>query len=183
LLQIKEIARMVNLLFRWYALSLIALLPGKHPGNDVENKTAHPFYVSVVELNHNAKEKTAEVSIRIFTEDLEATLKKYGNTKVDLLHPADKAAVDKLLNDYIQHKLQLKIEGKPVTMHYLGYEQQLESIWTYLEIKEVPTMHKVTVNCSLLYDYQNRQSNIFHIKEQGKEQSFKLDYPETVISY
>ena len=146
-------------------------------------KGLHPFYISVVEINHNAKEKTAEVSIRIFTEDLEATLKKYGNTKVDLLHPVDKAVVDKLLNDYIQHKLQLNLEGKAVTMHYLGYEQQMESIWTYLEVKDVPTMHKVKVKCSLLYDYQDKQSNLFHIKSDGKEQNFKLDYPETVISY
>jgi len=67
-------------------------------------------------------------------------------------------------------------------MQYIGYEQQLESIWTYFEIKEVPNMHKVSVTCSLLYDYQNKQSNIFHIKAYGKEQSFKLEYPNTSIS-
>ena len=174
---------MMNIMFRWYALSLIALLPWMHLMEHAATKAAHPFYVSVVEINHNAKEKTAEISIRIFTEDLEATLRKYSNTKVDLLHPANKSEVDKLLNDYIQHKLQLKIEGKPVTMNYLGYEQQLESIWTYLEVKDVPTMHKVTVNCSLLYDYQDKQSNIFHLKADGNERSFKLDYPEVMINH
>ena len=174
---------MVNIMFRWCFVSLISLFYWVHPVRREDTKAAHPFYVSVIEINYNAKEKTAEISIRIFTEDLEATLRKYGNAKVDLLHPANKAAIDKLLNDYIQHKLQLNIEGKPVTMHYLGYEQQLESIWTYLEVKDVPTMHKLAVNCSLLYDYQDKQSNIFHIKADGKEQSYKLDYPETDIRY
>ena len=174
---------MVNILFRWCLLSLMPLLSLVHRAEPDSSKTMHPFYVSVIEINHNAKEKTAEISIRIFTEDLEATLRKYGNAKVDLLHPADKAATDKLLNDYIQHKMQLKIEGKPVTMHYLGHEQQLESIWTYLEVKDVPTMHKVSVNCSLLYDYQDKQSNMFHLKADGKERSFKLDYPETDIRW
>jgi len=174
---------MVNILFRWCLLSLMPLFSLVHRAEHDSPKTLHPFYVSVIEINHNAKEKTAEISIRIFTEDLEATLRKYGNAKVDLLHPANKAAIDKLLNDYILHKLQLNIEGKPVTMHYLGYEQQLESIWTYLEVKDVPTMHKLAVNCSLLYDYQDKQSNIFHIKADGKEQSFKLDYPETDIRW
>ena len=174
---------MINILFRWCLLSLMPLFSLVHRAEHDSPKTLHPFYVSVIEINHNAKEKTAEISIRIFTEDLEATLRKYGNAKVDLLHPANKAAIDKLLNDYIQHKLQLNIEGKPVTMHYLGYEQQLESIWTYLEVKDVPTMHKLAVNCSLLYDYQDKQSNIFHIKADGKEQSYKLDYPETDIRW
>ena len=174
---------MVNILFRWCLLSLMPLFSLVHRAEHDSPKTLHPFYVSVIEINHNAKEKTAEISIRIFTEYLEATLRKYGNAKVDLLHPANKAAIDKLLNDYILHKLQLNIEGKPVTMHYLGYEQQLESIWTYLEVKDVSTMHKLAVNCSLLYDYQDKQSNIFHIKADGKEQSFKLDYPETDIRW
>ena len=169
-------------MFKGYCMLLISLLPYFHKAEYKAADFMHPFYVSVIELKHNATEKTAEVSIRIFTEDLEATLRKYGNKKVDILHPANKAETDKLLNDYIQHKLQIKIEGKPVTMQYLGYEQQMESIWTYLEIKDVTTMHKVSVNCTLLYDYQHKQSNIFHIKSEGKERSFKLDYPNTSFS-
>jgi len=174
---------MVNIISGWLLVSIISLFPCFHQTETVGNKSLHPFYVSMIEIDHNAKEKTVEVSIRIFTDDLENTLKKYGNTKVDILHPANKAEVDKLLNDYIQHKLQLKLDGKAVTLHYLGYEQQLESIWTYLEVKDVPTLKKVSVNCSLLYDYQEKQTNIFHVKANGTEKSYKLDNPETEFSY
>ena len=176
---------MVNIMVRWGFISIISLLPCMHQLENDANKCMHPFYVSMVELNHNVKEKTAEVSVRIFTEDLENTLKKYGNTQIDLLKPANKAMVDKLLNDYIQHKLQLKLNDKPVTLQYIGYEQQMESIWTYLEVKDVASIKKVSVNCSLLYDYQDKQTNIFHIKANGTEKGYKLDYPETVavISY
>ncbi len=54
---------MVNSMFQWISLAFIALL--------------HPFYVSVIEINHNTKDATAEISIRIFTQDLETTLQKY----------------------------------------------------------------------------------------------------------
>ena len=174
---------MVNIISGWLLVSIISLFPCFHQTETVGDKSLHPFYVSMIEIDHNAKEKTVEVSIRIFTDDLENTLKKYGNTKVDILHPANKAEVDKLLNDYIQHKLQIKLDGKIVTLHYLGYEQQMESIWTYLEIKDVPTLKKVSVNCSLLYDYQEKQTNIFHVKANGSEKSYKLDNPETEFSY
>jgi len=173
---------MVNIISGWLLVSIISLFPCFHQSESLGNKSLHPFYVSMIEIDHNTKEKTVEVSIRIFTDDLENTLKKYGNTKVDILHPANKAEVDKLLNDYIQHKLQLKLDGKEVTLHYLGYEQQLESIWTYLEVKDVPTIKKVSVNCSLLYDYQEKQTNIFHVKVNGTEKSYKLDNPETEFS-
>ena len=169
-------------MFKEYCMLFISILPYFHKLEHKAINVMHPFYVSVIEINHNTSEKTAEISIRIFTEDLEVTLRKYGHTKVDILHPVNKAETDKLLNDYIQHKLQIKIEGKPVTMQYLGYEQQMESIWTYLEVKDVNTMYKVSANCNLLYDYQQKQSNIFHIKSDGKERSFKLDYPNAVFS-
>lgn len=166
-------------MFRWLFIPVLVGLMPLNKTNNAKEKALHPFYVSMIEINHNAKEKTAEISVRIFTEDLENTLKKYGNTKIDILNPANKALADKLLNDYLQHKLQIKLNEKAVTLHYLGYEKQMESIWTYLEIKDVVNISKVAVSCSLLYDYQDKQSNIFHIKANGKEKSYKLDYPET----
>ena len=35
----------------------------------------HPFFVSVTEINHNAKDKTIEIACKIFTDDFE-TLSK-----------------------------------------------------------------------------------------------------------
>lgn len=160
---------MVNILVRWLVVATAAIL--------------HPFYVSVVEIDQNSKEKSLEVSVRIFTEDFEATLKKYGNTKLDLLHPTDKAATDKLVNTYLQNKLNIKVDGKPVTMQYIGYEQRLESIWVYLEIDNITTLKKVDINCNLLYEFEEKQTNIFHVKANGVEKSYKLDNPKAVVGF
>lgn len=48
---------MVAVLYKWMLITYFAAM--------------HPFYVSVIDLHHNAKEKMVEVSIRIFTDDLE----------------------------------------------------------------------------------------------------------------
>src|SRR6266536_6578818 len=51
---------------------------------------AHPFHVSTTEINHNAQDKTLEITCRIFTNDFETILKKNypqdaaHNAKVDL---------------------------------------------------------------------------------------------------
>ena len=151
-------------LFQWLLTGLVALV--------------HPFYISVIDIQHNAKEKTVEVSVRIFTEDLETTLKKINN-KADLLHPQDKTTNDILIRNYITSKLQLKIDGKDAPLHYLGHEQQQESTWCYFEILNVPSLKKIDASCSLLYDFETRQENIFHAKVNGTEKSYKLDYPKT----
>jgi len=82
----------------------------------------HPFYVSVIEINHNEKEATAEISIRIFTDDMEKTLQKQSTGTIDIIKPANKAYIDRQINQYIGKTLQIKINGKPVKFNYIGYE-------------------------------------------------------------
>ncbi len=75
---------MVNCLFQWLIAGMITVL--------------HPLYVSVIEIDHNAKDKTVEISVRIFTDDLEATLRKYTTARVDLTAPGHKPAMERLVN-------------------------------------------------------------------------------------
>lgn len=143
----------------------------------------HPFFVSVIEINHNTKESTVEISVRIFTEDLEKTLQQNNKGKVDMLNPPDKALLDKQIGDYLTKKLQLRINGKPVAMHYLGHEIQKESVWSYLEIPNIKSMKQLGINCTLLYDFEKMQSNIFHVKNMGEDKSYKLDYPQDQTTF
>ncbi len=142
----------------------------------------HPFYVSVIEIQHNAKDNNIDISVRIFTEDLETTLKKI-NTKIDLIHPIDQSLNNQLINNYITKKLQIKIDGKIYPLHYVGYELQQESIWSYFDIPNISALKKIEVDCSVLYDFETNQINIIHVKEKGIEKSYKLDYPKTNASF
>ncbi len=160
---------MANSLFQWLMMSLFTVL--------------HPLYISVIDINHNAKDKSLEISVRIFTDDFEGTLKKYNNTKIDLSHPADKAAADKLVSTYILNKLQIKADNKPLALHYVGFEQQQESIWAYFEVPAVNSVKKIEVTTSILYDYQEKQINIIHAKVNGTEKSFRLDNPKNYASF
>jgi hypothetical protein len=143
----------------------------------------HPFFVSVIEINHNTKEATVEISVRIFTEDLEKTLQQNNKGKVDMLNPPDKALLDKQIGDYLTQKLKLRIDGKPVAMHYLGHEIQKESVWSYLEIPNIKSMKQLGISCTLLYDFEKMQSNIFHVKNMGEDKSYKLDYPQDQTTF
>jgi len=154
---------MANIMVQWMMTGLMALL--------------HPFFVSVIEINHNQKEATVEISVRVFTEDLEKTLQKYTTTKLDITNPPDKGFLEKQISNYITQKIKLKINGQTVSLHYLGHEIQRESTWSYFEIAKIPEVKKIEVDCSLLFDYEKSQTNILHVKSKGVEKSYKLDYP------
>lgn len=143
----------------------------------------HPFFVSVIEIEHNPKDATAEISIRIFTDDLEKTLQKQSTTTIDIIMPTNKAMIDQKISQYMNKMLQLKINGKAVKFNYIGYEIIKESTWSYFEVTEVKEMNSVDINCSILHDFETSQINLFHVKSKGNQKSYKLDYPNKTTSF
>ncbi|MEO8149583.1 MAG: DUF6702 family protein [Bacteroidia bacterium] len=138
----------------------------------------HPFYMSVTEINHNAKTKSIEVSCHIFTDDLEKDFKIQYNKSIDLTHPTDKALADKYVSDYLKEKLKITIDGKIITLHYLGYEINEDAVWSYFECENIATIKNVKVYDAILFDKIEEQANLVHITVNGKRQSFKLDNPK-----
>lgn len=142
----------------------------------------HPFFISMTDINHNVKNKTLEVSVRIFTDDFEKTLKQNCNCKVDLINPGNKGEMEKLASNYIMKHLQVKIDGQPVPLQFAGYQQEEGSIWSYFEIKNVASLKKLELQNTLLYDFSESQVNMIHIKANGNEKNDKLDFPKNTYS-
>ena len=158
------------MLHQWLVLAFVGFL--------------HPFFVSMTDMNYNAKDKELEVSVRIFTDDLENSIRKYHpGIKVDVIHPANQQQMNQFVNEYIQKHLQLNINGSPVQMAFAGYEQQSESIWSYFEVKNVGTIKKLDVTNNILHDYNTNQINMLHVMVGGNEQNYKLDYPDKSTSF
>ena len=143
----------------------------------------HPFFVSMTDLNHNSSEKVLEISVRIFTDDFENTLRKNFPGKIDIVHPANQEQVDGFVTSYIQQHLKLVVNDAPVTLAFVGYEQQGESIWSYFEVKNVAVLKKLQVVNSLLHDYTDKQVNMLHVSVGDKEKSYKLDFPATTTTF
>lgn len=160
---------MVNSLFNWLLISCIALL--------------HPFYVSKIELNHNAKENSVEISVRVFSDDMELTLESYGKTSLDIINPKNKTLVDSLMANYIREKLKINIDNKAKHLNYLGYEINKESVWAYLEIPNISSLKTVQIFCTFLYDYKQEQINIFQVKANGRDKSNKLENPKPSVLF
>ena len=106
---------MVNILIHWTLTSLLAIL--------------HPFFVSVIDITHNPKERSIEMSVRIFNEDLEKTLQKYTTAKIDILQPANREFVNEEIQKYISKHLTVIVNGKPIGYKIIGFEQQKYSFF------------------------------------------------------
>lgn len=141
----------------------------------------HPFYISMTDLEYNNKTKTLQVSVRIFTDDLEKTLRKNCNCKVDLTQTEKKSQMNSLINNYLQQHLAVRINNKNVNLQFIGFQNEEESTWSYFEAATILPPKQIVINNSLLHDYKTEQINMLHIKAQGKEITEKLNYPNQLF--
>lgn len=172
---------MVTMLYKWLLVSFLwwgGVIPGVNEPVTQAKQVYHPFYVSVAEINHNAAEKSLEITCRIFADDLEAALKKNYQSPVNLNSEKDKAKVDGWITDYIAKHLVIKADGKALKLQYIGFEKEKESAYCYFEVPQVTVPKKVEISNNILHDYTTDQINILHVSVGGKRQSTKLNYPE-----
>lgn len=169
---------MASFINKWLLFSLISAILVLNSGFR-EKEGLHPFHVSVIEINHNAADKTLEISCKIFTDDFEKTLAKNYNTKVDLINPPDKNAMDTLVKKYLYSHLSIKANGKPVTLNYIGFENDKEAAYGYIEVSNVPSVSKIDIGTNIMYDMFDDQVNIMHVIVNGERKSTKLNFPAT----
>lgn len=144
-------------------------------------KKIHPFFVSVTEIQHNADEKTLEISCKIFTDDFEKALRQTYKTNVDLLNGKDKVASNKLITDYIKKHLQINVDGKTLQLQFVGYENEEEAIWSHFQINDIASIKKVEIVNDILFEYKKEQVNLLHVKANGSRKSAKLNNPEAKV--
>ncbi|RZL46076.1 MAG: hypothetical protein EOP00_16115 [Pedobacter sp.] len=163
-------------------LLLISLVFGSILPSRLMSERKHPLHVSTTEIEFNTKEKSLEISCRIFTDDFETVLAKQFKTKTDLTKPSMQKAMDELIKKYISAHLKLNINGKNATATYVGFEIDHEATNVYLEIANINSLQKINLNNSILYDLFDDQMNILHVQKQGARKSVKTNYPETLAA-
>lgn len=125
-----------------------------------------------------------QISVRMFSNDLEDALRKITHkTDFDLLNPKNKTEADSVLFSYIKQRLNISINLKKSKLHFIGYEKEEESVWTYLEIRKVTAPKKINVETKLLYDFLPNETNIVHAEINGVKKSGKVTNPQSKIEF
>ena len=170
---------MAAYIYKWFGVLLagVILSASARPAD-----RPHPLYISVTEISHNPKDKILEVSCKMFTNDLETALEKMSKTRVDLSVAKDKAASDKLIADYVERHLRLRLDGKAAVLHFVGSEKENDGTWSYFQVNEVSAVKKIDIMNNLLYDSFEQEINIMHVSVGGEKKSTRLNYPDVNTS-
>ena len=135
----------------------------------------HPIHISVTEIEHNANNRSLEITSRIFIDDLEISVRsRTGKETLDLLNPGSGFTTDQLVKEYLGEHLRIKVDGKPARLNYLAHEIDDAALVCYLEIEGVKRLKNVDVMNSVIQETHYDQSNLVHVTYLGTIKSLRL---------
>jgi hypothetical protein len=144
----------------------------------------HPIHISVTEVNYNTAKKSFEITHKIFIDDFEDALGRTDSLTYRLGTPQEHPEMNQYIQKYMDAKFKIKVNQKPQTIHFVGKETDLEAIWIYQEVRDLPALARVEFHHSVLTELFDDQKNILHFRfrETRKSFLFKKDTDVSFIS-
>ena len=122
----------------------------------------HDFFVSILTLRHNTTTKSLDLTWRITAHDLEHALENVA--ALELASPNEHPKADSIINAYMHEHLHLAFAGRPLTWDFVGKELDGETLYCYLQVAKVDSLHTLTVSNTLLQDLYFEQQNLVHVE-------------------
>lgn len=138
----------------------------------------HKFYVSITKIEYVKAKNSLQIITKIFTDDIEDALQQRFDASISLDSKKETAAAEEGLKNYILQKINIKINGKPVQLNYIGKEYETDMVVAYIEVKEVTTLKTIEIENKVLMELFPEQQNIIHLKTSKSRRSLILDRDE-----
>lgn len=135
----------------------------------------HPIHVSITEIDHDEKTRALRVMVRIFIDDLELSIRNGINEpEMDLLDPGEGRTTDQLVKTYVNERLRITADGRPVKLTYLGHEIEGPAMICYIEGENVKKFNTIEVTNTVILETHDDQSNLVNVNYKEKVKSLRL---------
>jgi hypothetical protein len=146
----------------------------------------HPIHLSITEIDHNEKSKALQITMRIFIDDLELSIRsKINDEELDLLEPGKGRTTDELVKAYLAEVVRVKVDKKAGKINYLGHEIEGPAMICYVEIENIKKFSTIEVTNKIILETHDDQSNLVNVNYKGKVKSLRLtnDSPTGAVTF
>jgi hypothetical protein len=146
----------------------------------------HPIHVSIAEIEHNEDAKALQITLRIFIDDLELSIRNKAKApEMDLLNPGGSKTTDQWVEEYLRDVLKLKVDKRPVLTNYLGHEIEGPAMICYIEVENIKKFKTIEVTNKAILETHDDQSNLVNVNYKDKVKSLRLtnDKPTDRVTF
>ncbi len=144
---------------------------------------AHDLHLSKSEINYNSTNQSIEITLHLFIDDLELALSEEEHTDLFICTKKESEYAEEYMAGYISDKMLINIDGQPYNPNFLGKESSddLQGVWCYLEITEIPIPEKVEVEIDFFNELYSDQKNVLNIKlDESSKEYYLLNKKNTI---
>ena len=133
----------------------------------ISPESDHDFHVSRLTMDYQSEEHHFEVSLHVFTDDLELALQERGAPKPRLNTESEWAEADDFIISYLNDVLRFKtLSGDYMKLEYLGKEPSNDymATWIYFYWRLPEETDEYHLKHRLFHEIYEDQQNIFKLK-------------------
>lgn len=147
-------------------------------------KSDHKFYVSTTIIELNAVTGTLEITVKLFTDDLEQALQINSTEPIRLGDEREHPKADEWTKEYVEKHFSVRFNSRDANWSYIGKEVEFDLTYVYFEIAPIPEFNVLDIKNELLFDQFEEQVNIIHLRFPSWRQTIMFDKqrPEITIN-
>jgi len=135
---------------------------------------AHVFYVSIARVKWNVDDARLDISVRIFTDDLEEAIVAKGGPRLRLWTDQAHADRDRHVSAYLDSRLAFRVNGVDRQLTYAGMEDALDATACLVQIKGVGRVETIEVENRILIEMFDTQANVMRFEIGGEKKYVNL---------
>ena len=140
---------------------------------------AHKFFISTTDIQFKSQESRAEITIQVFTHDVNLLLENANYKTVYLGTEKEGDEIDIFLVNYLSDNFIIQ----DYRWKYVGKEVGLDYTIFFLEIEQFALSPQIDILNSLFMDLSKKQVNIVNFYNDDNVQSASMTSSEPVFSF
>lgn len=134
----------------------------------------HKFHLSNTKVFFNTKEKSLQITMRCFVDDIENSLNDSNQIILELGNDRELKDSNQYLKDYVLTNFKIDLNHQKQNITYLGKEIEKDIIYFYLEIPNISDISSIKVENKVLFESFDDQQNVIRLQLNDKKKTFVL---------
>lgn len=140
----------------------------------------HKFYMSITHVNYVEDNKSVQITIRVFIDDLQTELNLYSTNKnIELATDREPKNIDSLYQNYLNEKFKIQINSSDKYYAYIGKKYDHDMVVFYLEAENILEIKTINIENKILLNSFSEQENIVKTNINQKKTSKILNRNNT----
>ncbi|NEN23904.1 hypothetical protein G3O08_10375 [Cryomorpha ignava] len=142
--------------------------------------STHEFYVGMTEIRYSENSQSYQITLKLFTDDLENAIYKASGDSLNLGNPKELPQSDNLISNYLRKHLSLEDGNEnPLTLNDVGRETELDVTWIYFESQEMKPQDALRIKNDIFMEMHPEQTHIVNLIQKGITTSTLLHSAKT----